>query len=120
MIAIIEAARSLLKIAQESLLLSTCKNGGGVITVWSNLESRCSDLFIHQGLADNEACVARLQVEASTAQTGLHRIPYEKAAKGQKPNPQVALKLLARELAKLKEVVIYSLYTFSTLFKTRN
>ena len=57
--------------------------------------------IIHQVLADNEAAVADFKSgkrNADKAFTGF----LMKATKGQ-ANPQVALKLLAQELAKLKE-----------------
>ena len=57
--------------------------------------------IIHQVFADNEAAVADFKSgkrNADKAFTGF----LMKATKGQ-ANPQVALKLLAQELAKLKE-----------------
>ena len=56
--------------------------------------------FIHQVFADNEAAVADFKSGKRNAEQGLHRLPYES---NQRPSqPTSCLKLLAQELAKLK------------------
>ena len=106
MIAIIEDGTISSKIAKK-VFVHLAKNGGGAreyvekagLVQISDPEVLIP--IIHQVFADNEAAVADFKSgkrNADKAFTGF----LMKATKGQ-ANPQVALKLLAQELAKLKE-----------------
>ncbi|CRG71320.1 glutamyl tRNA-Gln amidotransferase chain B [Streptococcus pneumoniae] len=106
MIAIIEDGTISSKIAKK-VFVHLAKNGGGAREYVEKAGMvQISDPavlipIIHQVFADNEAAVADFKSgkrNADKAFTGF----LMKATKGQ-ANPQVALKLLAQELAKLKE-----------------
>ena len=106
MIAIIEDGTISSKIAKK-VFVHLAKNGGGareyVEKSWFDTDFRSWSLDPNHppSLADNEAAVADFKSgkrNADKAFTGF----LMKATKGQ-ANPQVALKLLAQELAKLKE-----------------
>jgi len=106
MIAIIEDGTISSKIAKK-VFVHLAKNGGGAreyVEKAGMVQISDPDVLIpiiHQVFADNEAAVADFKSgkrNADKAFTGF----LMKATKGQ-ANPQVALKLLAQELAKLKE-----------------
>jgi len=106
MIAIIEDGTISSKIAKK-VFVHLAKNGGGAreyVEKAGLVQISDPDVLIpiiHQVFADNEAAVADFKSgkrNADKAFTGF----LMKATKGQ-ANPQVALKLLAQELAKLKE-----------------
>ena len=106
MIAIIEDGTISSKIAKK-VFVHLAKNGGGAreyVEKAGLVQISDPDILIpiiHQVFADNEAAVADFKSgkrNADKAFTGF----LMKATKGQ-ANPQVALKLLAQELAKLKE-----------------
>ena len=106
MIAIIEDGTISSKIAKK-VFVHLAKNGGGAreyVEKAGMVQISDPDVLIpiiHQVFADNQAAVADFKSgkrNADKAFTGF----LMKATKGQ-ANPQVALKLLAQELAKLKE-----------------
>ena len=106
MIAIIEDGTISSKIAKK-VFVHLAKNGGGAreyVEKAGLVQISDPDVLIpiiHQVFADNEAAVADFKSgkrNADKAFTGF----LMKATKGQ-ANPQVALKLLAQELAKLKD-----------------
>ena len=106
MIAIIEDGTISSKIAKK-VFVHLAKNGGGAreyVEKAGLVQISDPEILIpiiHQVFADNEAAVADFKSgkrNADKAFTGF----LMKATKGQ-ANPQVALKLLAQELAKLKE-----------------
>ena len=91
----------------KKVFVHLAKNGGGAreyVEKAGLVQISDPDVLIpiiHQVFADNEAAVADFKSgkrNADKAFTGF----LMKATKGQ-ANPQVALKLLAQELAKLKE-----------------
>ena len=93
--------------ATKKVFVRLAKNGGGAreyVEKAGLVQISDPDVLIpiiHQVFADNEAAVADFKSgkrNADKAFTGF----LMKATKGQ-ANPQVALKLLAQELAKLKE-----------------
>ena len=68
---------------------------------WFKSQIQISCFIIHQVFADNEAAVADCRSGKRNADKAFTEF-LMKATKGQ-ANPQVALKLLSQELAKLKE-----------------